>query len=98
MALPIFKSDSVPLQLMQSNWSSQLNPIIVNPGLQISLLKDINLVTGNNVINHKLQRNQQGWYVVDITGVADIYRNAPLNNLTLTLNSSANVTVSLMVF
>lgn len=83
---------------MENKWKSILDPVLANPMTNMGILKNINLVTGNNVINHLLGQIQQGWIITDIQGVADIYRSAPFNNLTLTLNSSSAVTVSIGVF
>ena len=98
MSLPIFQTQSKELSLMQTSWASKLNPLIDNPPNQGIILNDIDLVAGNNTINHMLGRIPQGWYIVDINGAANVYRSKPLNKLTLTLNSSAPVTVSLEVF
>ena len=98
MALASFQTQIKELSLMQSQWSSELNPVLDNPSLKTSLLKNISLSTGVNVINHLLGRTQQGWRIVDINGAAQIYRSAPFNNLTLTLTSDANVMISLEVF
>lgn len=97
-SLPQFQSDDKDFQLMQNAWSASLNPMLKNPSLQNILLKSVSLTTGSNVINHKLGRTPQGWRIVDIDGAAQIYRSQAFNNLTLTLTSSANVTVALEVF
>lgn len=96
--LPTFKDENKNLMLLQSSWGSQLNPILSNPTTNPSRLKSITLTTGDNVINHKLGVTLQGWYISDINGAAVVYRNAPLNNLTLTLNSNAAVIVDIVVF
>lgn len=83
---------------LQARWASQLNPLLANPANAMSILDNVVLKIGNNVINHKLGKVQQGWIITDIQGVSSIYRSAPFNNLTLTLNSSAAVTVSIGVF
>lgn len=83
---------------MQNSWATQLNPLLQRPGLQCQLLKNVELVVGSNIINHRLGRLMQGWRIVDVDGSASIYRSASLNSLTLTLNSDAAVTVALEVF
>lgn len=98
MALVTFKSDDKNLMLLQSNWTAQLNPIIANPLTDPTILTNVSLATGVNVINHLLGKTQQGWFITDINAVVSIYRSAPFNNLTLTLTSSAPCTVSLGVF
>lgn len=94
MQLPL----KLTADLMQTRWKSLLDPILENPLNSVSILENIDLAVGNNVINHKLGRKQQGWVVLDVNGAATIYRNAPFNDKTLTLNSSAIVTVKLGVF
>lgn len=75
-----------------------MDPITANPLNNVIILKNINLVIGNNVINHLLGQVQQGWFQVDAQGPAVIYRSAPYNSTTLQLNSSAAVTISLGVY
>ncbi len=96
--LPQFQSDDVTFQMMQSKWGSILNPVISNPTTNPLILKNISLQTGTNVINHKLQRMQQGWIVADINNSATIYRSQPFNEITLTLTSSAPATITLLVY
>jgi hypothetical protein len=98
MALPIFKDNNTPFQLMQSNWSSQLNPVLSNRMTNPTLLYNIDLVSGTNVINHKLGATPVGWFLTDITAPVTVYRSAAFNNLTLTLYSSGPATISLGVF
>lgn len=98
MQLPQIISDNQSLQLMQTKWASILNPLIAQPLSSSNILTGITLITGDNVINHKLSRKMQGWIISDINGAATIYRNAALNDQTLTLNSSAGCIVSLIVF
>lgn len=93
---------SLPLKLnweqAQTRWKSQLDPIIANPITNPRILKNISLASGNTTINHGLDQTQQGWYITDINGAATIYRSQPFNNKTLTLTSSAAVTVDIGVF
>lgn len=96
--LPIFQSPSREMNMMQTQWASQINPVLNLPLLQGIILPDVELSNGVTVINHLLQRKLQGWFVVDINGSAEIFRSQPKNDLTLTLTSNAAVTVSLFVF
>lgn len=98
MALPIFKNQDQPFQLMQASWSAQLNPVLSNPVTGMQILKDIALIAGTNAINHKLGETQQGWIIVDLQGAVIPYRNAPFNNKTLSLFASGPVTCSIGVF
>lgn len=98
MALPLIQSSDQSLSLMQTKWKAQIDPILADPLSDASILTNVSLIDGSNVINHLLGRKQQGWFLVDQQGVASIYRSAPFNNLTLTLTSSAAVVVSIGVF
>lgn len=93
-----FQSEDRDFQLMQNSWAASLNPLLANPLSKSLILKGVSLSIGDNVINHKLGRKIQGWALVDVDGVAAIYRNAPKNELTLTLNSDAAVIVDILVF
>lgn len=92
------KSNDQNFVLMQTNWSSQLNPVLSLPPINGVLLDNIVLVNGNNVINHKLGKTQQGWIMTDINAGAAVYRSQPFNDKTLTLTSGAACIVSLWVY
>jgi hypothetical protein len=96
--LPVLQSPVGELTMMQTRWASLIEPVLSQPFNNGVLLKDIELASGSNKINHKLGRKPQGWTVVDTNGTATVYRSAPFNALTLTLTASAGVTVSLHVF
>lgn len=98
MALPKFHTQIQELSMLQTQWANQLDQVLDAPQNKAILLKDISLVVGDNVINHRLGRKPQGWIIADIDGVASIYRSEAFTPLTLTLNSSAAVTVTLEVF
>jgi hypothetical protein len=84
--------------MQTTKWKSIIDPLLKNPTNNISLLTNIKLQVGNNIINHKLGKKPQGWIITDINGKATIYRSADFNDKILTLNSSAVVTISLGVF
>lgn len=96
--LPLQQTQLKDLSLLQTKWKSLLDPVIANPMNGMSILKNIPLAIGTNVFNHFLGRVQQGWVIVDLNGVSSIYRNAPFNDTTLSLNSSGAVVVSIGVF
>jgi myo-inositol-1-phosphate synthase len=102
MSLPIFTTQDKDLSMLQTKWASELNPILTNPISNGILIKGINLVAGANVVNHKLGRKLQGWIVTRWNGgVANVYDTQDSNQmqqLTLNLNSSANVSIDLYVF
>ena len=98
MLLPFFQTQDPTFQKLQTQWRALLNPILANPVTNPRLLTNIPLQSGNTVINTGLAAIQQGWIITDINSAAIIYRSAPYNDVTLTLNSSAPCVVSLMVY
>lgn len=101
MKLPIYQTASKDLLLLQTNWSSAINPVISLPINQGSILKNVALIMGNNVVNHLLSRNLQGWFIVRQRGPGEVYDTQDSNpnpSLTLFLNSSLAVNIDLFVF
>lgn len=99
--LPIFQTGDQNLTLIQNKWSSILNPVLSNPGLNSSILSNVQLTTGTNTINHLLGRKLQGWRLVRIRGPVSVYDDQDSNvqnNLTLILISNASCSVDLEVF
>lgn len=94
-------AQKLPLDQMQVKWAADINPVLINPLVAGRLIQDTDLIIGNNIINHKLGRKLQGWFLVGINGAAQIYDNQATNqmtDLTLSLTSDANVKVALWVF
>ena len=101
MNLPIQLSGNKDLIMMQNRWASILNPVLSNPSIDSSILKNVSLNTGANNINHLLGRKLQGWKIVRQRAAANIYDMQDDNqmpDLTLILVSSAPVVVDLEVF
>ena len=99
--LTIFKSPFQDLQLMQTSWASQLNPLLSNPMSNASILYGVVLASGDNVINHKLGQKLIGWNIIGRNSAASVYDKQATNStpqLTLVLNASAAVTINLAVF
>ncbi len=89
------------LDQMQTKWAAIINPVTTNPSNQRSILKNVKLITGTNVINHGLGQKLQGWNPVRIRSAATFYDQQDSNQmpeLTLVLVSSADVTIDLEVF
>jgi len=65
------------------------------------LLKNIELANGITEVPHKLGREPIGWLIVGKDATADIWDSQATNarkRITLLLNSSADVVVSLWIF
>lgn len=85
--------------LAQTKWAAILNPIISLPILNGNQISSISLVANvPKVINHLLQRMPQGWILTDNTANTVVWRTASFNDLTITLEASANTTISFWVF
>jgi len=98
MALPTFQSANKDLNMMQTRWAAELNPLLALPTSSPSIIKNVSLQPGDNTINHLLGRLPVGWVIIDQDASASIYRSKPLNNLTLTLNSSGAAVINLLIF
>ena len=80
------------LEQLQSKWPAIIDPILSSPITNGLLLNNIPLISGSNVINHKLGRKLQGWIIVGINDIASIYDTQASNQmpeLTLSLTSNA---------
>jgi len=89
------------LEMLQTAWAQQLNPIIANPTVNNSILKNVALTAGVNVINHKLGRNLQGWNPTRVRAAVTLYDQQDSNQtpqLTLILVASADAVIDLVVF
>lgn len=92
-------STKLPWELAQTKWPAQLNPILANPLLAGLQLDGIPLVAGvQKSINHMLGRMPQGWFLVDNSANAVIWRALPFSTNYVTLKSSADTTISIWVY
>ena len=92
-------SPKLPWELAQTKWASTLNPLLSLPILNGNMIEGISLTaTTPLVVNHLLQRMPHGWFLTDNNADAVVWRSAAFTNLTITLESSANTTVSIWVF
>ncbi len=102
MSLPKFATADDSMTQMQTVWAAAIDPLLRQPLSNGILLQSLPLASGANVINHKLGRKLQGWFLTRSRGVAaSVYDTQDTNavpNLTLTLNSSAAVVVDIFVF
>lgn len=86
---------------MQTRWASEIDPILKNATTNPLILPNVTLALGDNVVNHRLGRKLQGWYISRIRGPATIYDTQDINimpTLTLQLNASAPVSIDLVVW
>jgi hypothetical protein len=94
-----FLSTKLPWELAQTKWASTLNPILALPILSGNLVQNIDLVASRPLaVNHLLDRMPQGWFLVDNTANAAVWRAKPFNIYAVTLEASADTTISIWVF
>lgn len=95
MSLPLLKDPS----LMQTGWKKILDPVVANQIIKGLAIKDIVLdASVPRTIQTTLNRMQQGWFLIDNMANSVIWRTQPFNSVTLTLESSADTTISIWVF
>jgi len=99
--LPTIQNVDRTLSMLQSQWKAILDNLLAAPMSEYVMLSDLKLVSGSNVINHKLGRKLVGYVVTLKSAASDIHDNQTVNTMpdkTLILVASAPVTLSLMVF
>lgn len=86
---------------MQDKWASLINPFLGNPTNDSLILKNVSLVSGTNVVNHRLGRVLQGWKPTRVRASATFYDLQDTNQtpqLTLVLVASAPAIIDIEVF
>jgi hypothetical protein len=95
MSLP----QKLPFQLLVTAWAKQLDPILANPILSGFAIEGIILNASTpKQIQTGLNRMQQGWIITDKLSNATVWRTQPLNSTSLTLEASADTTISIWVY
>jgi hypothetical protein len=85
------------MRRLQTDIENAIAETIKSPLLNGRQLDNISLTSGDNKIEHKLARKIRGYIVSKKSNAATIY-NSSDDEKFLTLNTSANVTVSLWVY
>ena len=97
--IPQVNNQDKDFQLYQTQLQKTLQPLTSNPMNYGNILTGIALAAGQTSVSHKLNRAYQGWIIVDINGASSVYSSTSSDPTKfLVLNSSAAVTVSLLVF
>lgn len=92
-------SSNLPWSLANPKWAQSINPILSLPIINGNIITGILLVANTpQAVNHLLQRTPQGWFLTDNSADSVVWRASPFNQLTLTLESSADTTISIWVF
>ncbi len=84
---------------LQNNVSTVVDSLSIQPLITGTLLKGVVLATGNNTIYHNLGAPLQGYIVTTVNAPVTIYNaGSSTPDKTLTLHSSGNATINLVVF
>jgi hypothetical protein len=87
------------LHTVQENASLVFDSLTASPLMDESILKDIDVVSGSNKIDHKLGRVPVGWIMIGTDAAVDLYEeDSTLPNKILVLNASGTATIKLLVF
>ena len=91
-------SDDRAVNQLQENMEQAINPVLKSQIIDGIIIKDVEVLTGTpKTINHLLGRAITGYAVIKRNASSQIWDSAN-DKRTLTLNSSANVTINLWVF
>ena len=99
--LPQFNTSDRVLSMLQTQWGSQLNPLLASPIVQGREIADIKVTTGVNTINHLLGQKLRGYIVTLNNSNVTFYDNQSTNPnpaQTLKLVASGPAIISLWVF
>ncbi len=83
--------------MIQEAVAASINPVIRQPIVDGVLIEGITITTAGLAVSHLLGRQPRGWFVVDKTTDANVWRTAWDSRL-LTLDASATTVVSLWIF
>lgn len=96
----IFTQDPLQ-QRLQDNIANSFNQFEKLPQLDSVIVKNVAITTNDTIINHKLNREVQGWQIVRQNANAVVYESSTVNtqpSSTIILKASANCTVSILFF
>lgn len=96
-----FYSKNEEMNKLMNNLDIALAPIINNSFLDFSLVKDISLAIGDNLVDHKLNRTPNGWVVVRKRGAGNFYDKQDTNTTptkNYIINSDTAVVVDIYFF
>lgn len=94
-------SSRLSWELANTKWAAEINPIIDNPVNSMSIIENVPLVIGANVINHLLGHTLTGWTILRKRAACNVYDTQDSNaspDLTLQLVSDAIASVDIGVF
>lgn len=100
-SIALVQTDDRNVNQLQQNLKQAVDPLLQSPLLNGYIIPNITLISGDNTIEHGLNRPLQGWFRVLDTAGPVLYDKQASNttpSTTLVLNSSGAATISLYVF
>jgi hypothetical protein len=89
----------LPWEGSRTPWAKQIDTLIANALIQGVAVNNIMLNAGApKDIPTTLNRVPQGWFLIDLMSNAVVWRTKPFQANLLTLEASADTTVSLWIF
>jgi hypothetical protein len=93
-----FDRTAADLDALKDRIAEFAQQLEINPTLDGALVESENMVAATpRALNHKLGRQPRGWILTDIDAAATVHRTA-WDDKTISLEASANATVSVWVF
>lgn len=96
-----FNSQDIEINRLQDNVADGFNRVLTSAILDFTLIRSVVLKIGDNVVNHELGRNPNGWIVVRKRGPGNFYDKQDSNTtpaLNIVINSDSAVTVDFYFF
>lgn len=91
-------TQQLPWEQSRTVWAQELNPAITCALVPGVLLTNVKVGTAATAVKHGLNRQPQGWILVDLQKQATVWRTVWDNNTITLLSSVDNTTISLWVF
>lgn len=95
------QSDDRVVNQIQDNLQDVLNDLVKTQILNNLIIKNVELASGTNTVNHKLGRKPQGYIIIRKDSNVSIWDNQTTNTTierTLELQSSGTCNVDILVF
>jgi hypothetical protein len=92
-------SPNLPWALANPKWAAALNAVLAVPLVSGQAISNIILpATTPTVVYHSLDQIPNGWFLIDNTANAVIWRTQPFNSKSITLEASAKTTISIWIY
>jgi len=90
-------TDDTQLTMLQQSLNDQFGKLQHIPFLNGNLIAGVSLLSGDNIINHKLGKLASGYFITSLNANTPIWQSG-LTTTTITLSCTANCTISVWVF